>query len=252
MGVLVVTGGSRGIGAEICRQAGRRGWSVCVNYASAKDGASSVVRDIEDAGSRAISVQGDVADEADIERMFHEATDRLGPVTGLVNNAGIMGSGGRVDELDRELTRRMFAVNLLGPFLCCKAAIRRMARRHGGQGGSIVNISSAAARHGGVGSYIDFAASKAALDTLTTAVAKEQAPEGIRVNCIRPGLIMTEGNEQWAATHPEWLASVLDRTPMGRAGELRDIANAALWLLSDEAQFVTGAILDVSGGFATP
>jgi len=162
-----------------------------------------------------------------------------------------MGSGGRVDELDRELTRRMFDVNLLGPFLCCKAAIRRMAKRHGGQGGSIVNISSAAARHGGVGSYIDFAASKAALDIFTTAVAKEQASEGIRVNCIRPGLIMTEGNEQWAASHPDWLSSVLERTPIGRAGELRDIATAALWLLSDEAQFVTGAILDVSGGFAT-
>ncbi len=148
--------------------------------------------------------------------------------------------------------RRMFYVNLLGPFLCCKAAIRRMAKRHGGRGGGIVNISSAAARHGGVGSYIDFAASKAALDAFTSAVAKEQAPEGIRVNCIRPGLIMTEGNQRWAADHPDWLPSVLERTPIGRAGELRDTATATLWLLSDEAQFVTGAILDVSGGFGTP
>jgi len=251
MSVLIVTGGSRGIGAGICRLAGERGWSVCVNYAGAEDAATSVVQEIEAVGGRAISVQGDVSNEEDVERIFQQATDRLGPITGLVNNAGIMGSGGRVDELDRELTRRMFDVNLLGPFLCCKAAIRRMAKRHGGQGGSIVNISSAAARHGGVGSYIDFAASKAALDGFTTAVAKEQAPEGIRVNCIRPGLIMTEGNEQWAASHPDWLSSVLERTPIGRAGELREIATAALWLLSDEAQFVTGAILDVSGGFAT-
>ncbi len=252
MSVLVVTGGSRGIGAEICRLAGSRGWSVCVNFATAADAAAAVVQDIERAGGRAVSVQGDVANEADVEKVFEEATDRLGPVTGLVNNAGIMGSGGPVDELDREKTRRMFDVNLLGPFLCCKAAIRRMAKRHGGQGGGIVNISSGAARHGGVGSYIDFAASKAALDAFTSAVAKEQAPEGIRVNCIRPGLIMTEGNQQWAADHPDWLPSILERTPIGRAGELRDTATATLWLLSDEAQFVTGAILDVSGGFATP
>jgi len=252
MSVLVVTGGSRGIGAGICRLAGERGWSVCVNFTAAEEAAASVVQEIKAAGGQAISVQGDVANEEDVERVFQQATDRLGPVTGLVNNAGIMGSGGRVDELDRELTRRMFDVNLLGPFLCCKEAIRRMAKRHGGEGGSIVNISSGAARHGGVGSYIDFATSKAAVDTFTTAVAKEQAPEGIRVNCIRPGLIMTEGNQQWAADHPDWLASVLEKTPIGRAGELRDIAAATLWLLSDEAKFVTGAILDVSGGFVTP
>ena len=252
MSVLVVTGGGRGIGAEICRLAGARGWSVCVNFAASEETAAGVARDIEAAGGRAISVQGDVAKEDDVERLFQQATDELGPVTGLVNNAGIMGSGGRVDELDRALTRRMFDVNLLGPFLCSKAAIRRMAKRHGGQGGGIVNISSAAARHGGVGSYIDFAATKAALDAFTTAVAKEQAREGVRVNCIRSGLIMTEGNERWAADHPDWLASVLERTPLGRAGELGDVAAATLWLLSDEAQFVTGAVLDVSGGFATP
>jgi NAD(P)-dependent dehydrogenase (short-subunit alcohol dehydrogenase family) len=223
-----------------------------VNYTADEDAATSVVNEITAAGGRAIAVQGDVADEVDIEGMFDEATNAFGPVTGLVNNAGIMGSRGQVDELDRALTRRMFDVNVLGPFLCCKAAIRRMAKRHGGRGGGIVNISSASSKHGGVGSYIDFAASKAALDTLTWAVAKEQAKEGIRVNCVRPGLIMTEGNRQWMEDHPGWLESVTERTPMGRAGELKDVATATLWLLSDEASFVTGATIDVSGGFANP
>jgi NAD(P)-dependent dehydrogenase (short-subunit alcohol dehydrogenase family) len=252
MGVLIVTGGSRGIGAEICRLAGARGWSVCVNYAAAEDAAKAVVGEIEAAGGRAISVRGDVASEADVERLFHQAADQLGPVTGLVNNAGIMGSRGPVDEFDRELTRRMLDVNVIGPFLCCKAAIRAMAKRHGGDGGAIVNISSSSSKHGGVGSYIDFAASKSAVDTLTTAGAKEQAPEGIRINCVRPGFIMTEGNRAWMEDHPGWAESAIERTPIGRAGELEDVATATLWLLSEEAKFVTGAILDVSGGFVTP
>ena len=252
MGVLIVTGGSRGIGAEICRLAAERDWAVCVNYTTSESAAHGVVKEIESSGGRAIALQGDIADENDVENLFERTTNRLGPITALVNNAGIMGSRGRVEELERDLTRRMLDVNLLGAFLCCKAAIRRMAKRHGGQGGAIVNISSSSSRHGGIGSYIDFAASKAALDVLTTAAAKEQAAEGIRVNCVRPGFIMTEGNRQWAADHPGWIDSVLERTPMGRAGELRDAATATLWLLSDEAQFVTGAILDVSGGFVTP
>ncbi len=252
MAVLVVTGGSRGIGAEISKLAGARGWSVCVNYAVAEDVAKAVVHEIEVAGGRAICVQGDAAKEADVAAIFQQATQHLGPVTGLVNNAGIMGSRGPVEELDGEKTRRMFDVNVLGPFLCCKAAIRCMAKRHGGQGGAIVNISSASSKHGGVGSYIDFAASKAALDTLTTALAKEQAKEGIRVNCVRPGFIMTEGNRQWMEDHPGWAESVIERTPIGKAGELEDVATATLWMLSEEAKYVTGAILDVSGGFVTP
>lgn len=252
MGVLIVTGGSRGIGAEISRLAGRRDWSVCVNYAAAEDAARAVVGAIEAAGGRAICVQGDVASDADVDRVFQRAADELGPVTGLVNNAGIMGSRGRVDEFDRALTRRMLDVNVIGPFLCCKAAIRRMAKRHGGQGGAIVNISSSSSKHGGVGSYIDFAASKSAVDTLTTACAKEQAKEGIRVNCIRPGFIMTEGNRQWMEDHPGWAEAAIEQTPIGKAGDLEDVATAALWLLSEEAKFVTGAILDVSGGFVTP
>lgn len=252
MGVLVVTGSSRGIGAEICRLGAQRGWAVCVNYASSTDEAQGVVAEIEGAGGQAIALQADVAAARDVENMFEEVDAKLGPVTGLVNNAGTMGSGGPVDELDAERTRRMFEVNTLGPFLCCQAAVKRMAKRHGGQGGAIVNISSAAAKHGGPGSYVDYAASKAAVDTLTNGLAREQASEGIRVNCIRPGAITTEMNERWMKDHPEWLASVIARTPLGRAGEVRDIATAALWLLSDEANYVTGAILDVSGGWVTP
>ncbi len=252
MGVLLVTGGGRGIGAEICRLAGQRGWHVCVNYASAEDEARGVVAEIEATGGRALAVQADVAKPDEVERMFRTVDAELGQVTGLVNNAGIVGSRGPVEELDAASTRHMFEVNVLGPFLCCQAAIKRMAKRHGGDGGGIVNISSASSRHGGAGSYVDFAASKAAIDTLTTGLAKEQAAEGIRVNCVRPGLIMTEGNRRWMQDHPDWLESVLARTPLGRAGELRDVATATLWLLSDEAQFVTGTIIDVSGGFVTP
>ena len=252
MGVLVVTGGSRGIGAEICRLGASRGFSVCVNYANSAEEANSVVAEISEAGGQAIGVQADVSVPAEVERMFERVDLELGPVTGLVNNAGVMGSGGTVDELDAERTRRMFEVNTLGPFLCSKGAIRRMAKRHGGHGGAIVNISSAAAKHGGSGSYVDYAASKAAVDAFTNGLAREQAKEGIRVNCIRPGAILTEISQRWMIDHLEWLDSVIARTPLGRPGEVRDIANAALWLLSDEASYVTGAILDVSGGWVTP
>ena len=252
MGVLVVTGGSRGIGAEICRLAAIRGWAVCVNYAKAAEEANKVVSDIEGEGGRAIAVQADVSNQDSVERMFGAVDQELGLVTGLVNNAGIMGSRGRVEELDVDLTLRMFEVNILGPFICSKAAIKRMSERNGGKGGAIVNISSASSKHGGVGSYVDFASSKGAVDAMNNGLAREVAAEGIRVNCVRPGLIMTEGNQQWAEDHPGWIESVTERTPMGRAGELRDAATATLWLLSDESAYVTGAILDVSGGFVTP
>jgi len=252
MSVLVVTGSSRGIGAEICRLGAQRGWAICLKYARSASEAMGVVAEIEGAGGCAIAVQADVAVPEDVESLFGKVDAELGPVTGLVNNAGIMGSRGPVDELDAAATRRMFEVNTLGPFLCCQAALKRMAKRHGGQGGAIVNISSAAAKHGGPGSYVDYAASKAAIDTLTNGLAREQAAEGVRVNCIRPGAIMTEMNERWMEDHSDWLDSVIARTPLGHAGDVRDIATAALWLLSDEAKYVTGAILDVSGGWVTP
>ena len=197
MDVLLVTGGSRGIGAEICRLGARRGNAICVNYASSEGEAESVVKEIISEGGRAISVRADVSVPEDVDRMFDKVDAELGPITSLVNNAGVMGSGGGVDELDAERTRRMFEVNTLGPFLCSKAAIKRMAKRRGGKGGAIVNISSSAAKHGGAGSYVDYAASKAAVDAFTNGLAREQAVEGIRVNCIRPGAILTEISKRW-------------------------------------------------------
>ena len=252
MTVLVVTGGSRGIGAAICRKTAAKGWACCVNYAKDERGARSVVSEITKSGGNAIAVQADVADPAQVEAMFIEVDRKLGPVTGLVNNAGVMGSSGRVEDLDADLTRRLFEVNAFAPFLCSKEALKRMSERCGGSGGGIVNISSAAAKHGGAGSYIDYAASKGALDTFTVGLAREQAAAGVRANCIRPGAILTEISKVWMEDHPEWLESVVARTPLGHPGEEDDIANAALWLLSEEAKYVTGAILDVSGGWVSP
>ena len=252
MGVLLVTGSSRGIGAEICRVAAKKGWDVCVNYANSSDGARTVVTDIEKSGGRAIAVQADVSAEADVSNMFEQINQELGPITGLINNAGINGGGTRVDDLDADTTRRIFEVNALGPFICAKYAIKRMAKRYGGTGGSIVNISSAASKHGGPGTYVDYAASKGAVDTFTVGLAKEQATEGIRVNCLRPGATMTELSVEWAKENPEWLEWVMAQVPMQRPAEVHEIANAALWLLSDDASYVTGAILDACGGWVSP
>ena len=252
MSALVVTGGSRGIGAAICRLAARRGWAVCVNYGRSAKDAASVVDDIEAAGGRALAVHADVSDPLQVEVMFRRVEEVLGPVTGLVNNAGINGSGGPVQDLDVEKTRTMFEVNVLGPFLCSRAAIKRMAKSRGGSGGAIVNISSAAAKHGGSGSYVDYAASKAAIDTFTYGLAREQADAGIRVNCVRPGATMTEMNRRWMEQHPEWLDQVLAKVPLSRAAEVDEVAQSVLWLLSEEASYVTGAILDVSGGWVMP
>lgn len=252
MGVLLVTGSSRGIGAEIGRLAAAKGWSVCINYATSKEEADGVVTQITEAGGRAIAVQADVADEAQVEAMFAQVDAELGAVTGLVNNAGVNGAGKRVDELETAVTRRLFEVNILGAFLCAKHAIRRMAKRYGGKGGAIVNIGSAASKHGGPFTYVEYAAAKAALDTFTIGLAKEQAAEGIRVNCLRPGATMTELSVVYAEENPEWLDWVMTQVPLGRTADVQEIAKAALFLLSNDASYITGAMLDASGGWVSP
>lgn len=250
--VLLVTGASRGIGAEICRQAAATGWAVAVNYASSKREADSVVEQITSAGGTALAVQADISDSAQVTAMFKVIDDKLGSVSALVNNAGANGGGTRVDDQDAEAAYRVFAVNAIGPFLCAREAIRRMAKRHGGSGGAIVNIGSAASKHGGPGSYIDYAATKGALDVFTVGLAREQASEGIRVNTVRPGVTMTELSVQYAKDTPEWLDWVMNQVPMQRPGEPEEIAKAVLWMISGEASYVTGATLDVCGGWVSP
>jgi NAD(P)-dependent dehydrogenase (short-subunit alcohol dehydrogenase family) len=252
MKVLLVTGSSRGIGAEICRQAAADGWKVCLNYASSEDEADAVVHQIRQAGGIAIAVQADVTNEDEVITLFERIDLELGPITGLVNNAGVNGGGTRVDEMDAAVSRRVFDVNVLGAFICAKHAIKRMARRYGGDGGAIVNVSSAASKHGGPFTYVDYAASKAAIDTFTIGLAREQADQGIRVNCLRPGVTMTEISVDYAKEHPEWLDWVLPQVPLGRPAEVGEIANGAMFLLSDKSSYSTGAILDVCGGWVSP
>ena len=252
MSVLLVTGSSRGIGAEIARAAAREGWQVCINFARSEDEANAVVDQITAEGGRAIAVQADVGNDEEVAAMFEQVDRDLGRVTGLVNNAGINGGSCRVDELDADVSLNLFRINILGCFLCAKHAIRRMAKRHGGTGGSIVNVSSAASKHGGPFTYIDYAASKGAVDTFTVGLAKEQADQGIRVNTLRPGATMTELSVEWANENPEWLKWVMDQVPLGRPAEVPEIANVALFLLSDKSSYITGATIDACGGWVSP
>jgi NAD(P)-dependent dehydrogenase (short-subunit alcohol dehydrogenase family) len=252
MKVLLVTGSSRGIGAEICRQAAAEGWKVCLNYASSADEADQVVAQIRAKGGTAIALQANVANEDEVITLFKRIDLELGPITGLVNNAGINGAGTRVDEMNITLSKQMFEVNTLGAFICAKHAIKRMAKRYGGNGGAIVNISSAASKHGGPFTYVDYAASKAAIDTFTIGLSKEQADQGIRVNCLRPGITMTEISVDYAKQHPEWLDWVLLQVPLRRPAEVSEVANSAMFLLSDKSSYTTGAILDVCGGWVSP
>jgi len=244
--VLLVTGGSRGIGAAICRLGAKAGYRVAINYAANKAAADALVGEIKAAGGEAFAVKGDVGSEADILSMF-EAVDRAyGRLDAFVNNAGVVDAKARVDEMSAARLERMMRINVVGSILCGREAVKRMSTRHGGKGGSIVNISSAAAVLGAPDNYVDYAASKGAIDTFTIGLAREVALEGIRVNAVRPGIIDTDIHA--SGGQPDRVALIQDTLPMKRAGTADEVAGAVLYLLSDAASYTTGAILNVSGG----
>ena len=240
---MIVTGGSRGIGAATALLAAQRGYAVAVNYLRNAEAAERIVRAI---GGNAIAVAGDVAAEADVLRLFRTVDEKLGRLTALVNNAGIVDRGMRVESMSAERIQRMLAINVTGSFLCAREAVKRMSTRHGGKGGAIVNVSSIAARLGAPGEYVDYAASKGAIDTFTVGLAKEVGAEGIRVNAVRPGVIRTEIHA--ASGDPGRVERIGATAPLGRPGESDEIARTIVWLASDEAAYVSGALLDVSGG----
>jgi NAD(P)-dependent dehydrogenase (short-subunit alcohol dehydrogenase family) len=244
--ILLVTGGSRGIGAATARLAAGQGYAVAINYVSNREAADSVVREIEAAGGTASAVQADVSVEADVCRMFDEVDRRLGVLTALVNNAGILEQQMRVEQMTAARLNRIFAVNITGSFLCAREAVRRMSTARGGRGGAIVNVSSGAARLGSPGEYVDYAASKGATDTLTIGLSREVAEEGIRVNAVRPGFIYTEIHA--SGGEPARVDRVKAFVPMKRGGLPEEVARAIMWLLSDDASYSTGTFIDVTGG----
>ncbi len=244
--VLLVTGGSRGIGAAIARLAAARGYAVGVNYRTRRDAADGVVAEITAAGGRAVAIAADVAVEADVVRLFESCDHELGPVTALVNNAGILETQMRVEAMDAARLTRILATNVVGSFLCAREAVRRMSTARGGRGGAIVNLSSGAARLGSPGEYVDYAASKGAIDTFTIGLAQEVAEEGIRVNAVRAGFIYTEMHA--SGGEPNRVDRVKAFVPLRRGGQPEEVAQAVLWLLSDQAGFTTGSFIDVTGG----
>ena len=244
--IVLITGGSRGIGAATALLAAQHGYAVAVNYTTNAGAADDVVRQIVSGGGIAIAVQADVAKEAEVAALFETIDAKLGRITALVNNAGVVDQLSRVDDMSAERLQRMFAVNVFGPFLCAKEAVKRMSTRYGGTGGAIVNVSSAASRLGSPGQYVDYASAKGAIDTFTIGLAKEVASEGIRVNAVRPGIIETDIHASGGL--PNRARDLGPQAPLQRAGTASEVARAIVWLLSDQASYSTGALLDVSGG----
>ena len=244
--IILITGGSRGIGAATAQLAAVQGYAVCISYLQRSEAAEQVVSAIRNCGGEAIAVQADVAVEADVVRLFETLDRSFGRLTALVNNAGTLEHQMRVEEMDAARLNRVFATNVTGSLLCAREAIHRMSTRHGGNGGAIVNVSSVASRLGSPNEYVDYAASKGAVDTMTIGLAKEVAAEGIRVNAVRPGVIYTEIHA--GGGEPGRVDRVKDSVPMKRGGDALEVANAILWLLSDQASYTTGAFIDVTGG----
>lgn len=245
--VMVVTGASRGIGAAIAQRAAREGWQVCINYRSAHEQARALVRRIEEDGGRAVAIAADVSRDDEAAKLFREVDALLGPVSALVNNAGIVGGQRALEAIDEALLSEVFATNVFSVFHCSREAVRRMSTRHGGTGGVIVNMSSAAARHGGLPDESFYAASKGAVDSLTVALAKQHGRDGVRINALRPGLIETEIHEAHGGAAA--VAALAAGVPLaGRAGSADEVAQAALWLAGDASSYVHGALVDVSGG----
>jgi NAD(P)-dependent dehydrogenase (short-subunit alcohol dehydrogenase family) len=244
--VVLITGASRGIGAATALLAARQGYAVAVNYTANSLAADEVVRQIRQAGGQAMTVQADVAVEAQVMAMFEKVDAKFGRLSALVNNAGVVDQTTRVEAITLQRLQRMFEVNVFGAFLCAREAVKRMSTRHGGSGGAIVNVSSAAARLGSPGQYVDYAAAKGAIDTFTLGLAREVAAEGIRVNAVRPGIIDTDIHASGGL--PDRVRDLAPQVPMQRAGSAEEVAASIVWLLGDGASYTTGALLDVAGG----
>ena len=244
--VIAITGGGRGIGAATAKLAAARGYAVCVNYLHSREPAEDVVRQITARDGRAIAIQADISSEPDVLSLFDQVDSQLGHLSALVNNAATLEGQMRLDSMEAARIGRILAVNVVGSMICAREAVKRMSTRHGGSGGAIVNVSSGAAKYGSPGEYVDYAASKGAVETFTIGLAREVADEGIRVNAVRPGFIYTELHAKGG--EPERVERVKTLVPMQRGGQPEEVASAILWLLSAEASYVTGTIVDVSGG----